>query len=123
MSEWPLGFIAESVPPGKTVEIISRPNIDFQPARLLIPSTHAFAFRVVNLLSDGKSVMREPVAATEVDENALRHGHARRVCEGLPVCKKGQPMTLIVENISAKAQRLAAAVLGHRVTVTDDGRA
>ena len=117
--ELPLGFHG-MVKAGETAEITSKPDLNFAPERLIVPSTVASAFRIVNVLSDGKGAMPEPIEASLVTEDhnqaalsePLGHPWPRRVCEGLPVCKKGRPMTLVVKNTSATPQAFLAALIG-----------
>jgi hypothetical protein len=117
--ELPLGFHG-MVQPGETTVSSAPTNVDFAPERLIVPSRIASHFRIVNVLSDGKGSMPEPIEASLVTEQhnqaALSdpkgHPWPRRVCEGLPVCKKDRRMTLVVMNTSASPQEFLAAVIG-----------
>lgn len=123
-SDYPLGFHG-MVQPGETAELASPTSVDFAPERLIVPSTLASAFRIVNVLSDGKGSMPEPIEASLVTEQhnqaALSdpkgHPWPRRVCEGLPICKKGRRMTLVVKNTSASPYDFLAAVIGGIATL------
>jgi len=119
MPEFPFGFHG-MVNRGETVELAEESVVDFAPERLVVPSDIAPWFRIVNVVSDDQSTMPGSIDAAlvtaEHNQAALSdpegHPWPRRVCEGLPVCKKGRRMMLVVKNTSDSPQHFLAAVIG-----------
>lgn len=117
-----VGFYKDVVQPGETVELTSNVRVSFDPDRLRLPEHIADDFCVLDVLSDHVSARAAPVdgiAGGEFVDNyppdaTPRHlWWPRRICDGLPCCKSGRDMTLVVRNKSDRpCMHFGAAVVG-----------
>ena len=106
--EMVIGFGPAVIPPGETATFNAEPKFEFSGQRLIVPSSFASAFNIVDLQVDGESqaVSAHPIPAAAFSELAVG------VNLGLKKAAKGKTITLLVANATDKPQSFSAALIG-----------